>query len=136
MENIFCMLRTLPKIDRSFQKTKIGKSAGVLICSDCTEILEEIKEQYPDYILPNGSVAQDMYALSLCDYILGPQATTMSAWAAYIGNAKLAQVTFETDSFDLSSFKNLSRLEPFSPFLAIENRFPYFNLPSTRRRDL
>ena len=99
-----------------FKKLKTEKSVGVLICSDSTEILNDIEEQHPDYILPKGSVAQDMYALSLCDYILGPQATTMSAWAAYIGNAKLAQVTFETDSFDLSSFKHLSRLEPFSPF--------------------
>ena len=110
-----CSEHYLKLIDH-FKKLKSEKSVGVLICSDSTEILDEIKEQHPDYILPNGSVAQDMYALSLCDYILGPQATTMSAWAAYIGNAKLAQVTFETDSIDLSSFKHLSRLEPFSPF--------------------
>jgi hypothetical protein len=99
-----------------FKKLKSEKSVGVLICSDSAEILNDIEEQYPDYILPNGSVAEDMYALSLCDYILGPQATTMSAWSAYFGNTKIAQVTSETASIDFSSFQDMSRLEPFSPF--------------------
>ena len=110
-----CSEHYLKLIDH-FKKLKSEKSVGVLICSDSTEILDEIKEQHPDYILPNGSVAQDMYALSLCDYILGPQATTMSAWAAYFGNVKLAQIRPETESIDLSSFQDVSRLEPFSPF--------------------
>jgi hypothetical protein len=105
------------KLIDQFKKLKSEKSVGVLICSDSTEILDEIEEQYPDYILPKGSVAQDMYALSQCDYILGPQATTMSAWAAYFGNTKLSQVSFETASIDLLSFQDMSRLEPFSPFL-------------------
>lgn len=99
-----------------FKKLKSEESVGVLICSDSTEILVEIEDEYPDYILPKGSVAQDMYALSRCDYIIGPQATTMSTWSAYWGNAKLAQVSFETSSIDLSSFQDMSRLEPFSPF--------------------
>ena len=99
-----------------FKKLKSEKAVGVLICADSTEILQKIKQRYPDFILPKGTVAQDMYALSLCDYILGPQATTMSAWAAYFGNTKLAQVTSENASIDLSSFQNMSRLEPFSPF--------------------
>ena len=99
-----------------FKKLKSEKSVGVLICTDRTEILDNIEEQYPDHLLPKGSVAEDMYALSLCDYILGPKATTMSAWSAYFGNIKLAQVTSETASIDLSSFQDMSRLEPFSPF--------------------
>ena len=100
-----------------FKELNQGKSLGVLICSDSAKILLEIKERYPDYILPKGSVSQDMYALSQCDYILGPQATTMSAWAAYLGKVKLAQIIPEAESVDFSSFRHLSRLEPFYPFL-------------------
>jgi hypothetical protein len=99
-----------------FKKLKSEKSVGVLICSDSAVMLKEINQRCPDFILPKGSVAQDMYALSQCDYILGPQATTMSAWSAYFGNTKIAQVTSETASIDFSSFQDMSRLEPFSPF--------------------
>ena len=77
-----------------FKKLKSEVSVGILICSDSAEILEEFEDQRPNYILPNGSVAQDMYALSQCDYILGPKATTMSAWAAYFGN-KISQINLK-----------------------------------------
>ena len=40
----------------------------------------------------------------------------MSAWAAYFGNVKLAQIRPETESIDLSSFQDVSRLEPFFSF--------------------
>jgi hypothetical protein len=99
-----------------FKKLKSEKSVGVLICSDSAVMLKEINQRCPDFILPKGSVAQDMYALSQCDYILGPQATTMSAWAAYLGKVNLAQIKSETYSINFSSFRHLSRLEPFSPF--------------------
>ena len=104
------------KLIDQFKKLKSEESVGVLICTDSSEILNDIAEQYTDYILPKGSVAEDMYALSLCDYILGPQATTMSAWAAYLGNTKLAQITSETEFIDFSSFRYLTRLEPFATF--------------------
>ena len=79
-----------------FKKLKSEKSVGVLICSDSAEILDEIEEQFPDFILPKGSVAQDMYTLSQCDYILGPQDTTMSAWASFYGNVPILQVDSST----------------------------------------
>ena len=73
------------KLINHFKKLTSEKSIGVLICSDSAVMLKEINQRCPDFILPKGSVAQDIYALSLCDYILGPQATTMSAWAALHG---------------------------------------------------
>ena len=112
----FVSIEHFLKLIDQFKKLESEESVGVLICSDNTKILLEIKERYPDYILPKGSVSQDMYALSQCDYILGPQATTMSAWAAFLGKVKLAQIIPETESIDLSSFQDMSRLDPFSPF--------------------
>ena len=52
-------------------------------------MLKEINQRCPSFYSAQRSVAQDIYALSLCDYILGPQATTMSAWAAYMGNKSI-----------------------------------------------
>ena len=98
-----------------FKKLTSEKSVGVLICSDSTEILQEIKQRYPDFILPKGSVAQDMYALSLCDYILGPQATTMSAWAAYIGNKSIFQIINNLSLTSINDFKKVRLLESFNP---------------------
>jgi hypothetical protein len=99
-----------------FKKLQSEESVGVIICSDDPQTLKKIEDQHPDYILTKGSIAKDIYALSKCDYILGPQATTMSAWAAYHGKVKLAQIKADTESIDFSSFRHLSRLEPFSPF--------------------
>ena len=112
----FVSIEHFLKLIDQFKKLESEESVGVLICSDSAEILDEIQTRYPDYILPRGFVAQDMYALSICDYILGPEATTMSAWAAYLGNVKLAQIRPETESIDLSSFQDMPRLDPFSPF--------------------
>ena len=103
------------KLIDQFKKLTSEKSVGVLICSDSTEILQEIKQRYPDFILPKGSVAQDMYALSLCDYILGPQATTMSAWAAYIGNKSIFQIINNLSLTSINDFKKVRLLESFNP---------------------
>ena len=105
------------KLVDQFKKLKSEKSVGVLICSDSAEILDEIEEQFPDFILPKGSVAQDMYTLSQCDFILGPQATTMSAWASFYGNVPILQVDSSTLHFSIKDFRKVKRLESFSPFL-------------------
>jgi len=100
-----------------FKNLKSEKSVGVLICSDSFQILKDIEYQNPDYIFPKGSVAGDMYSLSNCDYIIGPKATTMSAWAAFYGNVPILQVDSSTLNFSIKDFRNVKRLEPFSPFL-------------------
>ncbi len=103
------------KLIDQFKKLKSEESLGVLICSDSTKILREVKEQHPDFIFPNGSVAQDMYALSQCNYLIGPQATTFSTWSTYLGNIPLLQVTKDSKFESLNLFKVVSRLEPFNP---------------------
>ena len=100
-----------------FKNLKSEKSVGVLICSDSFQILKDIEDQNPYYIFPKGSVAGDMYSLSNCDYIIGPQATTMSAWAAFFGNVPVLQADSSTQLFSAQDFRNVKRLEPFSPFL-------------------
>jgi hypothetical protein len=94
-----------------------GESVGIVICSDDVKLLIKMQKEYPDYIYPRGNVAQDMSILSKCDYIMGPKATTMSAWTAFIANASFLQVSRESENFDLCHFKKISKLESFNPFL-------------------
>jgi hypothetical protein len=90
---------------------------GVIICSDDKEALQKIQDKQPDYLYPRGTSAQDMYALSRCDYIIGPKATTMSTWASFIGESMLLQIGKSIELFELTDFQRVQRLEPFSPFL-------------------
>ena len=94
-----------------------SRRIGIVICSDDKETLQKIQDNHPDYLFPNGNIAQDMYALSKCDYIIGPKATTMSTWAAFIGKSMLLQIDKSIDPLELSDFQSVQRLEPFSPFL-------------------
>ena len=90
---------------------------GVLICSDDRKTLQKIQDNHPDYLFPNGNIAQDMYALSKCDYIIGPKATTMSTWASFIGESILLQIDKSTNNFELTNFQRVQHLAPFNPFL-------------------
>ena len=90
---------------------------GVVICSDDREALKKIQKGHPDYLYPKGTIAQDMYALSKCDYVIGPKATTMSTWASFIGESMLLQIDKSINPFELTDFQSVQRLEPFSPFL-------------------
>ena len=90
---------------------------GKVICSDDKETLQKIQNNHPDYLFPNGNIAQDMYALSKCDYIIGPKATTMSTWASFIGESILLQIDKSTNNFELTNFQRVQHLDPFNPFL-------------------
>ena len=91
-----------------------SQSIGVVVCSDAEETLQKIQKEHPDYLYPNGNIAQDIYALSMCNYIIGPKATTMSSWASYVGKNNLLQIEKNNRSFVLSDFAKVKRLEPFA----------------------
>ena len=91
-----------------------SRRIGVVICSDSRESLQKIQKEHPDYLYPNGNIAQDIYALSMCNYIIGPKATTMSSWASYVGKNNLLQIEKSNRSFVLSDFARVKRLEPFA----------------------
>ena len=93
-----------------------SQKIGVVICSDDRDALQKLQDKHPDYLFPKGNIAQDMYALSKCDYIIGPKATTMSTWASYIGESMLLQIGKGIELFKLSGLRKVQRLEPFSPF--------------------
>jgi len=94
-----------------------GVSIGIVVCSDDEKLLMKMQRKHPDYIYPKGNVAQDMTALSKCDYIIGPKATTMSAWASFAQRIPILQIDSFNKEFSISDFKNVDTLEPFTPFL-------------------
>ena len=106
--------RYLEIIDQFKRLKKAGLSIGVIVCSDCPKVLREIRESYPSVIIHHGSIAQDMQLLSMCDYLLGPKASTFSAWAAFIGKIPIFQIDQNSNLESENDFKPVCRLEPFN----------------------
>jgi hypothetical protein len=111
-------------IDQYLQSVEHFKSlllpsqrVAVVICSDDMSSIQTIEKEQPDYLYPKGNIAQDIYALSQCDYNIGPMATTMSTWASYLGESLHLQIHKQIDSFELANFQKIKRLEPFNPFI-------------------
>ena len=105
----------LSYIEKFMSLHKKPKSIGVVVCSDDNVLIRDFQTKLPYYIYPTGSIAQDIVALSLCDFILGQKATTMSAWAAYMGDTALLQVTKDESLNSIDQFRKIKRLEPFNP---------------------
>jgi hypothetical protein len=107
----------LQSVDR-FKSLHLSSSRiGVIVCSDDSETLKKIQKEHPDFLYPRGNIAQDMYALSKCEYIIGPKSTTMSTWASYFGESMHLQIDNNIDFFKLANFQKIKRLEPHNPFL-------------------
>lgn len=101
-------------IDQFVNLQQIDGSVGVVVCSDSVEVLQQIKLEKPTYIIKHGSVAEDMYLLSKCDFLIGPQATTFSSWSAFKGKVPIFQIEQNANLRSISDFKQVSRLEPFN----------------------
>lgn len=52
-----------------------------------------------------GHIAEDLHALSLCDYILASTYSTYSRWASFYGNVPLYQIDTPGSTFALRDFK-------------------------------
>ena len=109
----FVQLDKYSKIINQFKKFNYANNLiGVIVCSDCPEVLRQINQRYPSYITPKGTVAQDMYALSQCDFLVGPKkASTYSPWASFIGKIPIFQIDYNSQLNCMSSFKLIKQLE-------------------------
>jgi len=96
-----------------------SQQVSVVLCSDDQTVLSHFQANNPEYILPMGNIAQDMYALSQCDYLISPKATTMSSWASYFGDVPILQIDSATHRFSIRDFRRVTRLEPFTPISGI-----------------
>jgi hypothetical protein len=66
-----------------------GKKVRFLISSNGKHDYSAFKNM--DYCLPTGNEVEDMYALSQCDYLLGPP-STYTMWASFYGNVPLYKI--------------------------------------------
>lgn len=66
------------------------KDLSFLICSNEQQD-RELFNQIPSCYYGTGHIIEDMYALSKCDYIIGPP-STFTMWASFYGNTPLYMI--------------------------------------------
>jgi len=104
----------LDLVDQFVTFQQSNHSVGIVVVSDSLEVLQKLKVEKSTYIIHHGSAAEDMYLLSMCDYLLGPMASTFSAWAAFIGKIPIFQIDQRSNLSNENDFKPVSQLEPFN----------------------
>lgn len=88
-----------------------GSRVKFLLCSnEKTNI-----ENYSDLgclIVPDTSGARDLYALSKCDYIIGPP-SSYSQWASFLGKVPVKFIMRANEEIDLSDFSKIVSFNTF-----------------------
>ncbi len=87
-------------IEKEIQKQ--NKNVVFLLCSDSDININNFK-QFNTIKILDSSTIRDLYALSKCDYIIGPP-STFSMWASFYGDVPLKFVKNEKEQIKLSDF--------------------------------
>lgn len=77
--------------------------------------------------LPEAQGVEDLHALGLCDYILGPP-STFSMWASFYGNVPLKILKYSAETLALTDFSPIVATNTFANghiFKHVENDFAY-----------
>jgi len=93
---------------------QIQKEIGKEVCFFISST-EEITLNDPDlfcYQIPQATNMEDLYSLSLCNYILGPP-STFSMWASFYGKTPLRIVSRKDESISLNEFKLIIAVDTF-----------------------
>lgn len=88
-----------------------GKKVKFLLCSNEKINLEKYNN-LDCIIIPNTSGAHDLYALSRCDYIIGPP-SSYSQWASFLGKVPVKFMMYSNEKIDLSDFSNIISFNRF-----------------------
>ncbi|EDY80608.1 hypothetical protein VDG1235_222 [Verrucomicrobiia bacterium DG1235] len=78
-----------------------------VICSD--EEISETAFAGLDWVRGPGSMMGDLYALSTCDYVMGPH-STFNRWSAYLGNKPRYQISKKSENVGFSDFEKVKKL--------------------------
>lgn len=85
-----------------------------LICSnESFPAVHEVENLFQIAPLFPSDCMTDLYALSRCDYIIGPP-STFSQWASFMGNTPLNVFFGKNDDIKLSDFSPIVRLDWFA----------------------
>ena len=102
-------VRILNKLSKSFG----DKSIVYLICSNEQITSDSIAKLTCKAILCKGSPEEDLYGLSLCDYIIGPP-STFSLWASFYGKIPLYHIKDISKDITRSDFSNPKPKEAYN----------------------
>lgn len=94
------------RIIQQFKSTFRDKSVLFFISSDENINLQEFTD-CSCIKMENGSAVKDLYALSHCDYIVGPP-SSFSGWASFMGNKPIFFIKDPLQKILLSDFKNFN----------------------------
>jgi hypothetical protein len=90
---------------RKLQANIVADEVRFLVCSNENLSHYEFSECMW-FKTEGGSALHDLYALSLCDYIIGPP-STFSGWASFYGNKPICFLSGDDDSLQLKDFNNI-----------------------------
>ena len=97
--------------------TQLSGTVAFFVCSN-----EPVSEQcFPGLVIgrsPNGDPLEDLYGLSLCDFIIAAP-STFSLWASFCGEVPIGFLLDEESPLDLSTFSSAISLSE------LENKIPY-----------
>ena len=88
----------------------IAKEVCFFISSTETITINDPAISY--FQIPQSTNIEDLYTLSLCDYILGPP-STFSMWASFYGKTPLRIVSHKDESIALNEFKIIAAVDTF-----------------------
>jgi Glycosyl transferase family 11 len=88
---------------RQAERLFTGQTLGFLVCSDEPRTSAEFEQLLVGF--GPGNPVGDVYALSQCDYIIGPR-STFTQWAAFYGNVPLMHLETKSDEIGLQRFQH------------------------------
>ena len=90
---------------------QLGTGVKFLICSNEVINLDNYKD-LDCFIIPDSSGAKDLYALSKCDYIIGPP-SSYSQWASFYGEVPVNYIMSSKEELMLSDFSGIISFNTF-----------------------
>lgn len=100
-------------------KVRKGIKLGFLLCSD-ESVSHENFSNFNIFQIPKANSIEDLYALSLCDYIMGPP-STFSMWASFYGRVPLRIFKSENEILTLDKFSPVTALDHFENGAVLEH---------------
>ena len=91
-------------------KDQLGNNIRFLICSN--ESVDFVSKVDGCFSIPNSNTIMDLYALSKCDYIIGPP-SSFSQWASFVGRKPLKFILGKDDNVALESFSIIDAFDHF-----------------------
>jgi len=91
--------------------SKQGKTVWFLLCSN-EAVSDRLTSAYNVVKLPRNDYITDLYALSCCNFLIGPP-STFSQWASFIGKVPLKFIVDTEEKVCLTDFKHILSIDQF-----------------------